>query len=163
MPGLGMFSARATDGGEVALDRYAGQVLLVVNTASRCGFTGQYAGLEELQQRFGARGFSVLAFPCNQFAGQEPGSDSEIATFCDTSYGVTFPVFARVEVNGTKAHPLFGWLKESKPGLLGVRAIKWNFTKFLLDRGGAVVSRTAPATPPGKLADRIEALLQEIV
>ena len=159
MSGLGRFTARATDGGEVALDRYAGQVLLVVNTASRCGFTGQYEGLEELQQRFGARGFSVLAFPCNQFAGQEPGSDVEIAAFCDTNFRVTFPVFARVEVNGANAHPLFGWLKRSRPGLLGVPAIKWNFTKFLLDRGGKVVSRAAPATPPGKLADRIEALL----
>ena len=159
MSGLGMFSARTTDGSEIALDRYAGQVLLVVNTASRCGFTGQYAGLEELQQRFGARGFSVLAFPCNQFAGQEPGTDGEIAAFCDTTYNVTFPVFARVEVNGANAHPLFGWLKRSRPGLLGVSVIKWNFTKFLLDRSGAVVSRAAPATPPGKLAEKIEALM----
>ena len=154
-----MFSARATDGGEIALERYAGQVLLVVNTASRCGFTKQYAGLEELQQRFGARGFSVLAFPCNQFAGQEPGTDGEIAAFCDTNYRVTFPLFARVEVNGANVHPLFGWLKRSRPGLLGVAAIKWNFTKFLLDRSGAVVGRFAPATAPGTLAGTIEALL----
>ena len=154
-----MFSARATDGGEIALERYAGQVLLVVNTASRCGFTKQYAGLEELQQRFGARGFSVLAFPCNQFAGQEPGSDGEIAAFCDTTYRVTFPLFARVEVNGANALPLFGWLKRSRPGLLGVAAIKWNFTKFLLDRSGAVVGRFAPATAPATLSGTIEALL----
>ena len=159
MSALDRFSARAADGRDVPLGSFAGHVLLVVNTASRCGFTPQYAGLEALQQRFGDRGFSVLGFPCNQFGAQEPGSNPEIAAFCETQYGVTFPVFERIDVNGPRAHPLFAWLKDARGGLLGTRAIKWNFTKFLLDRAGAVVARFAPATAPAKLGPRIEELL----
>ncbi len=159
MSTLGSFTARSIDGRDVALDRFAGEVLLVVNTASKCGFTPQYEGLEALQQRFAARGFTVLGFPCNQFGHQEPGSSPEIAAFCETKYGVTFPVFERVDVNGAQAHPLFDWLKTARGGLLGTRAIKWNFTKFLVDRAGSVVGRFAPATAPAKLAPRIEELL----
>ena len=159
MSTLEQFSARAASGRDVPLGSFAGQVLLVVNTASRCGFTPQYEGLEALQQRFGARGFSVLGFPCNQFGHQEPGSNPEIAAFCETKYGVTFPVFERVDVNGPDAHPLYAWLKAARGGLLGTRAIKWNFTKFLLDRAGNVVTRFAPATAPAKLAPKIESLL----
>lgn len=159
MSTLGSFTARSIDGRDVTLAGYEGQVLLVVNTASRCGFTPQYQGLETLQQQFGTRGFSVLGFPCNQFGSQEPGSNPEIAAFCETKYGVSFPVFERVDVNGAHAHPLFDWLKTSRGGLLGTRAIKWNFTKFLLDRQGNVTARFAPATPPAKLAPRIAALI----
>ena len=161
MATIGQFTARAIDGREVTLGDYAGRVLLVVNTASRCGFTGQYEGLEALQQRFAPSGFSVLGFPCNQFAGQEPGSSADIAAFCDTRFHVTFPMFERVEVNGAGAHPLFAWLKASRGVLLGTRAMKWNFTKFLLDRSGAVVERFAPAVAPARLAGRIEAALSQ--
>ena len=159
MSTLGSFTARSIDGRDVPLADFAGQVLLVVNTASRCGFTPQYEALEALQRRFAPQGFSVLGFPCNQFGGQEPGSSPEIAAFCDTKYGVTFPVFERVDVNGGDAHPFFHWLKTARGGLLGTRAIKWNFTKFLLDRAGNVVARYAPSTSPAKLAPRIETLL----
>ncbi|MFZ5746280.1 MAG: glutathione peroxidase [Pseudomonadota bacterium] len=151
--------ARAADGGTVSLRDYAGQVLLIVNTASKCGFTPQYAGLEELYRRYRDRGFSVLAFPCNQFGAQEPGDAAEIANFCSTSYDVTFPVFAKVDVNGADAAPLFRHLKDKAPGFLGSKAVKWNFTKFLVDRDGRVVGRFAPTTRPEKLASAIEALL----
>src|SRR5208283_2256725 len=151
-------SARRNAGEEQSLGDYRGQVLLIVNTASRCGFTPQYKGLQALQDRFGARGFSVLAFPCDQFAHQEPGSDEQIRDFCETTYHTTFPLFAKVDVNGPGAHPLFAWLKERKGGLLG-SAIKWNFTKFLVGRDGTVLDRYPPTTSPESIAPRIETAL----
>jgi glutathione peroxidase len=147
------------DGSETDLSAYAGKVLLIVNTASKCGFTPQYEGLEALHRRYGERGFEVLAFPCNQFGAQEPGDAAEIANFCSLTYDVTFPVFAKVDVNGDATAPLFRHLKKEAPGLLGSQAIKWNFTKFLVDRAGTVVSRYAPTTKPEELASDIEALL----
>ena len=153
------FEVQAADGTVRSLGDFAGQVLLIVNTASRCGFTPQYAGLEQLQRRYGAQGFSVLAFPCNQFGAQEPGDAAEIAHFCTIRYDVSFPVFAKLEVNGTGASPLFEHLKVAAPGLLGSKGIKWNFTKFLVDRDGAVVGRHAPTAKPEDLAAEIEALL----
>ena len=153
------FSAPLLDGTPTSLNRWHGEVLLIVNTASRCGFTPQYAGLEALQQRYAARGFSVLGFPCNQFGRQEPGDDAAIGGFCQRNYGVSFPMFAKVAVNGAGAHPLFRLLKAEKPGALGLGAIKWNFTKFLVDRGGAAVARFAPVTKPAALAASIERLL----
>lgn len=152
------FSAKSLAGEDVSLKRFEGQVLLIVNTASACGFTPQYKGLEELQQTYGARGFSVLGFPCNQFGAQEKGSEAEIAQFCSRNYGVTFPMFSKIDVNGAHAHPLYAYLKGEKGGLLG-SAIKWNFTKFLVDRSGRVVSRHAPTTTPESLAKDIESLL----
>ena len=153
------FTARSLGGEEVPLERYRGQVLLIVNTASQCGFTGQYQGLEALQRAYGARGFSVLAFPCNQFGAQEPGDAAEIASFCRTRYDVSFPMFGKVDVNGPDAHPLYKWLKSEAKGLLGSEGIKWNFTKFLVDRDGRVVSRFAPTTKPDALKNEIAALL----
>lgn len=153
------FSANALDGQPVALDRFRGQVLLIVNTASACGFTPQYKGLEELHRQYGARGLAVLGFPCNQFGKQEPGSEAEIGAFCEKNYGVTFPMFAKVDVNGDDAHPLFKHLKGEKPGVLGTEGIKWNFTKFLVGRDGQVVKRYAPQTAPGEIAGDIEKLL----
>ncbi|MDR6126645.1 glutathione peroxidase [Sphingomonas sp. SORGH_AS802] len=153
------FEVQAADGTLRSLGDFAGQVLLIVNTASRCGFTPQYAGLEQLQRRYGAQGFSVLAFPCNQFGAQEPGDATEIAHFCTTRYDVSFPVFAKLEVNGTGASPLFEHLKAAAPGLLGSKGIKWNFTKFLVNRDGGVVGRHAPTAKPEDLAAEIEALL----
>ena len=153
------FSAPLLDGTSESLGRWRGDVLLVVNTASKCGFTPQYEGLEALQERFAERGFSVLGFPCNQFGNQEPGNATTIGGFCQKNYGVSFPMFAKVEVNGAGAHPLFAWLKQQKSGLLGLSSIKWNFTKFLLDRQGRVVERYAPTTKPSTLATPIEALL----
>jgi glutathione peroxidase len=147
------------DGTATTLADWAGQVRLIVNTASNCGFTPQYAGLEALWQRFRDRGFVVLGFPCNQFGRQEPGDAAEIGAFCQKNYGVSFPMFAKIEVNGPGAHPLFRDLKDRAPGLLGSKAIKWNFTKFLLDREGQVVGRFGPSTTPEALAPRIEALL----
>ncbi len=152
------FTARLITGEERKLADYRGQVVLIVNVASKCGFTPQYRSLQALYEQVSPRGFEILAFPCDQFGHQEPGSDSEIATFCDRTYGVTFPVFAKIEVNGENAHPLYGWLKQQKGGLLG-DAIKWNFTKFLVDRTGAVTARFAPTTTPEKLAPDVEALL----
>jgi glutathione peroxidase len=152
------FSAATLDGTEQSLKVYEGQVLLIVNTASACGFTPQYAQLEELQRALGPRGFSVLGFPCNQFGGQEPGSAQEIAAFCSQKYDVTFPMFAKIDVNGDKALPLFDHLKTEKPGLLG-SSIKWNFTKFLVDRAGKVVARYNSITAPGALTHDIEKLL----
>ena len=153
------FTAVAIDGAEVPLRRFAGQVLLIVNTASACGFTPQYAQLEDLYRRFAARGFSVLGFPCNQFGRQEAGSAAEIAAFCSRTYDVTFPLFARIEVNGAHVHPLFAHLKSRQPGMLGSKAIKWNFTKFLVDRYGEVAARYGSATAPATLIPAIEKLL----
>lgn len=152
------FSARANDGRDVDLAAYSGQVVLVVNTASQCGFTPQYEGLQELQERYAGEGFSVLGFPCDQFGHQEPGDDAEIAGFCQRSFGVTFPLFSKVEVNGDGAHPLFAWLRTEKGGLLGGR-ITWNFTKFLVGRDGRVVGRYGPTTAPAKIAGDIEKAL----
>jgi glutathione peroxidase len=153
------FSARRIDGSEQPLSAYAGQVLLIVNVASQCGFTPQYAGLEALWRKYRDRGFAVLGFPCNQFGAQEPGSEAEIAHFCSTRYDVTLPLFAKIEVNGEQAHLLYRYLKSAVPGVLGTEAIKWNFTKFLVDRQGRVVSRHAPTTAPADLEREIEALL----
>ena len=156
---LYQFSATRLDGSPLALTDYQGQVLLLVNTASQCGFTGQYAGLEALHRQYGPRGLAVVGFPCNQFGRQEPGSAVEIGAFCQRNYGVSFPLSAKVEVNGEHAHPLWRYLAEQRPGLLGIRAIKWNFTKFLVNRQGEVVARFAPQTTPQALASEIEALL----
>ncbi len=147
------------DGSTASLERWRGQALLIVNTASKCGFTPQYEGLEALHRRFADRGFAVLGFPCNQFGAQEPGDAAEIANFCSLTYDVTFPVFAKIDVNGANADPLFERLKAEAPGLLGTRAVKWNFTKFLIDRTGRVVHRYAPTTKPEDIAADIEALL----
>jgi glutathione peroxidase len=152
------FTAKLGTGEDKKLADFRGKALLVVNVASHCGFTPQYKGLQELYQSYAPRGFEVLAFPCDQFGHQEPGSDAEIAAFCDRTYGVTFPVFAKIEVNGRNAHPLYVWLKGEKGGLLG-DGIKWNFTKFLVDRAGAVRERYAPTTKPASLARDVEALL----
>ena len=146
-------------GGKTTMDEYAGKVLLIVNTASQCGFTPHYAGLEQLYEKYRDRGLVVLGFPCNQFGAQEPGDAAEIAAFCETNYGVSFPMFAKIEVNGDNAHPLYAWLKGHAKGVLGTEAIKWNFTKFLVDRSGTQVERYAPMTPPEAIADDIEALL----
>ncbi len=147
------------DGIKATLRPYAGKVVLIVNTASQCGFTPQFAGLEALYQRFKDRGFVVLGFPCNQFGAQDPGSSDEIFGFCQKNYGVSFPMHAKVEVNGADAHPLFARLKSEAPGLLGSERIKWNFTKFLVDARGRVVRRYAPTTKPERIADDIERLL----
>ena len=153
------FSVSDIHGKTVGLDRYDGEVLLIVNVASECGFTPQYAGLQALQEKFHARGFDVLGFPCNQFGRQEPGSEAEIARFCELNYHVTFPMFAKVDVNGDAAAPLYRHLKAEKPGLLGSEAIKWNFTKFLVDRGGHVLKRYAPNDTPESIAADIEKAL----
>lgn len=153
------FRARTNSGDEQPLEHFRGKVLLIVNTASRCGFTPQYEGLEALYRELGVRGFEILAFPCNQFGKQEPGSDSDIASFCESRFRVTFPLFAKIEVNGRSAHPLYRFLKQRAPGLLGSRAIKWNFTKFLVDREGRVVKRFAPTDRPESIRADIEALL----
>ena len=153
------FQANSLDGQPVNLDRFRGKVLLIVNTASACGFTPQYKGLEELHRQYGARGLAVLGFPCNQFGKQEPGSEAEIGDFCEKNYGVSFPLFAKVEVNGEDAHPLFKHLKGEKPGVLGTEAIKWNFTKFLVGRDGEVAKRYAPQTAPAEIAGDIDRLL----
>ncbi|HUW41767.1 MAG TPA: glutathione peroxidase [Rectinemataceae bacterium] len=151
------FSARTIDGKPLSLEAYRGKLALVVNTASKCGFTPQYEGLQKLFETFRERGFTVLGFPCNQFAEQEPGTESEIASFCSLNYGVTFPLFSKVEVNGAGTHPLFAFLKASLPGILGSRDIKWNFTKFLVGRDGVPIRRFSPRTPPERLASVIEA------
>ena len=158
MAGLYDFTATSLDGEEVPIRRFQGKVLLIVNTASACGFTPQYRGLEALYRAFEPRGFAVLGFPCNQFGGQEPGTASEIGVFCGSKYDVTFPMFSKIDVNGREAHPLYKYLRSEKSGLLG-SAIKWNFTKFLADRSGRVVSRHAPTTTPEALKKEIEALL----
>ena len=153
------FSARTLDGADTSLDKFRGQVLLIVNTASKCGFTPQYAGLEELQRKYAGEGFSVLGFPCDQFGHQEPGDAAEIATFCTTKYDVSFPMFSKIEVNGANAHPLWTWLKKEKTGFL-VGAVKWTFTKFLVSRSGDVLERFPPTTSPGALAPKVEAALK---
>ncbi len=155
------FSAAELGGAEQALARYRGQVLLIVNTASACGFTPQYQGLEALYQRYRAHGLTVLGFPCNQFGAQEPGDAQAIGAFCEKNYGVSFPLFAKVDVNGPAAHPLFVHLKKSAPGLLGTTSIKWNFTKFLVRKDGSVYKRYAPRTPPEQLTKDIDKLLAE--
>ncbi len=159
MPDIYSFRARTIDGRDVSIGDWAGQVLLIGNTASKCGFTPQYAGLEALQKRFGPRGFAVLGFPCNQFASQEPGDEAEIANFCSLTYDVDFPMFAKIDVNGSDTHPLWQALKASAPGLMGTQGIKWNFTKFLVDRAGKVVTRFGPRDTPEALVPKIEALL----
>ena len=153
------FSAKAIDGTHRSLEAFRGQALLIVNTASKCGFTGQYKGLEELHRRFADQPFEVLGFPCNQFGQQEPGMADEIATFCSTNFDVSFPLFDKVEVNGPNRHPLYAWLTEQKKGFLGSKAIKWNFTKFLTDREGRVVARYSPQTEPSAIAADIEKLI----
>jgi glutathione peroxidase len=158
MPGIYDFTAQSLAGDEVPLKRFEGQVLLIVNTASACGFTPQYKGLEALHRELSARGLAVLGFPCNQFGAQEPGDAKAIGAFCDGKYGVTFPMFAKIDVNGGQAHPLYEYLKREKTGLLG-SSIKWNFTKFVVDRSGKVVSRHAPTVTPEALKREIEALL----
>ena len=152
------FTAKSLAGDDMPLRQFEGQVLLIVNTASACGFTPQYKGLQELHAGLSPRGFAVLGFPCNQFGAQEPGTAAQIATFCETNYAVTFPMFAKIDVNGSGAHPLYEHLKREKSGLLGP-AIKWNFTKFLVDRAGKVVARHAPTARPEGLKKDIEALL----
>ncbi len=152
-------SARSLDGTERLLSEYRGQVLLIVNVASRCGFTPQYTGLEALYRKYRERGFAVLGFPCNQFGSQEPGTEADIQSFCATTYDVSFPLFAKVEVNGADAHPLYRYLKGERPGILGTEAIKWNFTKFLVDRNGSVVKRYAPTDKPEDLDAAVAALL----
>lgn len=152
-------TARRIDGSERDLSEFRGKVLLIVNVASRCGFTPQYTGLQELYEKYRDRGFEVLGFPCNQFGAQEPGTEEEIGTFCSTRFDVSFPMFAKIEVNGADAHPLYQHLKAAAPGVLGTEAIKWNFTKFLVDRAGRVVSRHAPKEEPKDLERDIEALL----
>ena len=153
------FSARSISGADVSLSAYRGNALLIVNTASKCGFTPQYEGLEALYRDLGARGLVVLGFPCNQFGEQEPGDAAEIASFCKLTYDVTFPMFAKIDVNGPDASPLFVWLKHAAPGFLGSKDVKWNFTKFLVDRAGHVVERYAPTTKPEAIREAIEALL----
>jgi glutathione peroxidase len=156
---LSGFTAELLQGGTQSLADYAGKVLLIVNTASHCGFTPQYEGLEALYQRYRERGLVVLGFPCNQFGAQEPGAADEIASFCQKNYGVSFPMFARIEVNGDNTHPLYQHLKKAAPGLLGTEGIKWNFTKFLVNRAGEVVKRYASAQTPETMDSDIEALL----
>jgi glutathione peroxidase len=157
--GIYAFSAPLLDGRVVELSAFQRQVLLIVNTASQCGLTPQYAGLEELYRAFRDRGFSVLGFPCNQFGRQEPGDARHIGDFCAKNYGITFPLFAKIEVNGPKTHPLYQFLKEQKRGFLGTQRITWNFTKFLINRAGGVVQRFPPSKTPAKIAGAIEALL----
>ncbi|MYM88396.1 redoxin domain-containing protein [Rugamonas sp. FT82W] len=154
-------TADSLSGAPVKLDQYRGQVLLIVNTASKCGFTPQYQGLEAVYQQFKDQGAVVLGFPCNQFGAQEPGQADEIGAFCQKNYGVTFPLFAKIDVNGNNAHPLFIKLKKDAPGILGTEAIKWNFTKFLIRKDGSVYKRYAPATKPEELAADIAKLLAE--
>ncbi|MBT9550799.1 MAG: glutathione peroxidase [Hydrogenophaga sp.] len=160
MPSIYDFTAQSIEGSPVALERFRGHPLLIVNTASACGFTPQFGGLEQLHQTYGARGLVVLGFPCNQFGNQDPGSNDEIATFCQRNFGVSFPMMSKIDVNGADAHPLYQWLAAEAPGLLGSKAIKWNFTKFLVGKDGTVLKRYAPQDAPEKLAKDIEAALK---
>jgi len=153
------FEVQTITGDKVQLGSYENQVMLIVNTASKCGFTPQYEGLETLYKKYQDQGFAVLGFPCNQFGGQEPGSESDIAEFCQLNYGVSFPMFAKIDVNGNDADPLFKYLKKSQKGILGSEKIKWNFTKFLVNRDGKVIARFAPTVKPQDLTKDIEALL----
>ena len=159
MSGFYDIAVRGLDGSADLLGTLEGNVTLAVNVASRCGLTPQYAGLEELHRELRAERFTVIGFPCNQFGAQEPGGEAEIGAFCQKNYGVSFPMFAKIEVNGPRAHPLYKYLKDAKPGLLGSENIKWNFTKFLIDKAGRVVRRYAPTEKPGNLARDIEPLL----
>ena len=159
MASLYDYTAKTIDGRELNLSEFKGKVVLVVNTASKCGFTPQYEGLEALYKQYQDRGLVVLGFPCNQFGAQEPGNEAEIASFCSLKFNVSFPMFAKVDVNGAGTHPLYKFLKEEQPGLLGTEGIKWNFTKFLVDKSGKVVDRFAPQTKPADLAGAVEALL----
>ena len=156
---LDKLEALIIDGQAVALSRYKGQVMLVVNTASACGFTPQFAGLEKLHQKYSSQGLAVIGFPCNQFASQDPGDDAQIASFCQKNYGVTFQMMSKIKVNGEGAHPLYQWLSAEAPGILGSKAIKWNFTKFLIGRDGRVLKRYAPQDAPEKISRDIEAAL----
>ncbi|MBP9091883.1 glutathione peroxidase [bacterium] len=153
------YTAKALDGSEIKLEQYKGNVMLIVNTASKCGFTSQYAGLEKLHKEYSNRGLSLLGFPCNQFGAQEPGDSTEIGAFCQKNYGVDFQMFDKIEVNGEHAHPLYKYLTDKVPGLLGLKDIKWNFTKFLVDRDGNVVKRYAPNVEPADISADIEKLL----
>lgn len=155
------FSARDIDGKDVSLSAWKGKAMLIVNVASKCGFTPQYTGLEALHRKYQDKGFAVLGFPCDQFGHQEPGDEAEIKNFCSLTYDVSFPMFAKIDVNGSATHPLYKWLKQEKSGLLGIGAIKWNFTKFLVRRDGSVFKRYAPQTSPESLAADIESLLAE--
>ncbi|WP_338861995.1 glutathione peroxidase [Mycetohabitans rhizoxinica] len=159
MSQLYSFSARSLQGDDISLERYRGKVLLIVNTASECGFTPQYAGLQALYERYAARGLEILGFPCNQFGKQEPGDAQQIGAFCEKNYQVTFPMFDKIDVNGAHAHPLYRYLTGEAPGVLGTEAIKWNFTKFLIDREGRPVKRYAPVTKPDAIEPDIEKLL----
>ena len=153
------FDAQTITGETVKLDQYRGKVLLIVNTASKCGFTPQFEGLEKLWKGLGPKGLAIVGFPCNQFGGQDPGANDEIASFCQVNYGVSFPMMAKVDVNGANAHPLYQWLSKEAPGILGTKSIKWNFTKFLIGRDGQVLGRYAPTdTPKGLVADIDKAL-----
>lgn len=153
------FEAQQIDGTSVKLKQFEGKALLVVNTASACGFTPQFGGLEKLHERYGDKGLVVLGFPCNQFGAQDPGSNEDIASFCQRNYGVSFPMMSKIDVNGEQAHPLYQWLVAEAPGLLGLKAIKWNFTKFLIGKDGRVIKRYAPQDGPDSLAKDIEAAL----
>jgi glutathione peroxidase len=153
------FKTTTIDGETVSLSHYRGQVLLIVNVASRCGFTPQYQGLEQLYKKYRGRGFTILGFPCNQFGKQEPGSESEIKEFCRTSYQVTFPLFSKIDVNGPDAHPLYKFLEAAKPGILGTKGIKWNFTKFLVDQHGKPVKRYSPRSTPESITPDLDRLL----
>ena len=153
------FEARQINGQDIALSAFRGKAMLIVNTASQCGFTPQFGGLEELHQAYADKGLVVLGFPCNQFGAQDPGNDSDIATFCQVNYGVSFAMMSKIDVNGPAAHPLYQWLSAEAPGLLGSKSIKWNFTKFLVGRDGRVVRRYAPLDKPADLAKDIEAAL----
>ncbi|NYH99091.1 glutathione peroxidase [Cupriavidus plantarum] len=155
------FEANALTGEPVSLSAFRGKVLLIVNTASECGFTPQYTGLQTLHDVYGERGFEVLGFPCNQFGKQEPGDAAQIGAFCESRFQVTFPLFAKIDVNGAEAHPLYRWLTVEKPGVLGTQAIKWNFTKFLVRRDGTVFKRYAPTTKPEEIRGDIETLLAD--
>lgn len=153
------FQATSITGQPISLSEFRGKPLLIVNTASKCGFTPQFDGLEQLWKTYGPRGLVIVGFPCNQFGSQDPGSESEIASFCQLNYGVSFPMMAKVDVNGSNAHPLYKWLTEEAPGILGTKAIKWNFTKFLVGRDGQVIKRYAPTDKPKDLAGDIERAL----
>ena len=158
-PSVYDFEAQDIRGNDIALSAFKGKVMLVVNTASKCGFTPQFGGLEALHNTYASKGLAVLGFPCNQFGAQDPGSDSDIAGFCQMNYGVSFPMMGKIDVNGPAAHPLYKWLAAEAPGLLGSKAIKWNFTKFLVGKNGQVIKRYAPLDKPANMADDIEAAL----
>jgi glutathione peroxidase len=153
------FEAQTIGGQPVKLDQFKGKVVLIVNTASKCGFTPQFEGLEALWQTYGNKGLAILGFPCNQFGGQDPGANDQIASFCQVNYGVSFPMMAKIDVNGPNAHPLYQWLVKEAPGILGTKAIKWNFTKFLIGKDGQVLGRYAPTDTPKALANDIEKAL----